>query len=303
MNEVLPTWPWSFPNGSAMLLVYGAIGLVLAVGLVAALFFTPKSLRRPIVATCTFLAGFYFVLRWLWPTAQDYKQDEVPRGIVEKVSFNLEYLMPFVSSFTQVLGALLLGLGISSLLRLHFNQLFKKHKDWFFSLTLIISMLLMLIFGFWDWSSRLAPGAEDKIQAAPAIFPHFAKDLLFDGLMINLDAVMFSIIAFFIFSAAYRAFRIRSLESTILLSVALIVMLSLMGAVVWKWDNGINNLAARLDVNQGGFIDNFRLTTIKGWIQDTLQIPSIRAMDFGLAVGGLAMSLRLWLSIEKGVSH
>ena len=302
MNNQTGFFHFSFPNGSSELKIWIAIGFILSSLFVASLFFAPRALRRPIVVTGTFIAGFYFVLKWLWPSAQDYKETDIPRGVVEKVSFNLEYLMPFVSNFTQVLAALLLGLGISSLLRIHITQLVKKHKDWFFSLTLIVSMVAMVTFGIWDWATRLAPGAEEKILEAPAPV-HFAKDLLFDGLLINLDAVMFSIIAFFIFSAAYRAFRIRSIESTILLSVALIVMLSLMGAFVGIWDDRIDGIAKVANMDPGGFLDNFRLTTVKSWIQDTLQIPSIRAMDLGLAVGGLAMSLRLWLSIEKGVSN
>jgi hypothetical protein len=111
---------------------------------------------------------------------------------------------------------------------------------------------------------------------------------------------MFSIIAFFIFSAAYRAFRIRSIESTILLGTALIVMLGLMGGVVVGQDSLLNSIA---QPGESVIVDSLRLPTIRSWIQDNLQSPSIRAMEFGLAIGGLAMALRLWLSIEKGVSH
>jgi hypothetical protein len=302
MNNQQGFFHFSFPNGSTELKIWIAIGFILSCAFVASLFFAPKALRRPIVVFGTFIGGFYFILKWLWPAAQDYKETEIPRNVVERVSFNLEYLLPFVSSFTQVLAALLLGLGISSLVRIHFGQLMKKHRDWFFSFTLLSSMVAMAIIGIWDWAQRLGPGAEEKIAESPYAVT-FVKDLLFDGLLINLDAVMFSIIAFFIFSAAYRAFRIRSVESTILLTVALIVMLSLMGAIVSLCDIGVDKIASSTGLDSGGFMDNFRLTTVKAWIQDTLQIPSIRAMDLGLAVGGLAMSLRLWLSIEKGVSN
>jgi hypothetical protein len=111
-----------------------------------------------------------------------------------------------------------------------------------------------------------------------------------------MDAAMFSIIAFFILSAAYRAFRIRSIEATVLLASALVVMLSLMGAVTNAWQGGIDTLAHG---NQASFLQNFSLDTIRGWLTNNVQTPSIRGIDFGIGIGSLAMGLRLWLSLER----
>jgi hypothetical protein len=293
-----PTNFWTAPQGSTALLWRIIIAFVVGCGIVIGISYLPKNLRRPTVTTVTFLGGLYFVMHYLWPTAQDYSKAEIPRGTTEVVSFWLQGTLPTVTSFMQILGALMFGLGISSLLRIHITQLVRKHRDWFFSLTLLTSMAVMLFFGFWNWRTRLGPGAEAAVLSEPKVFPHFAYDFLFNGLFMNLDAVMFSIIAFYIFSAAYRSFRLRSVESTILLGTALLVMLSLMGGVLLGWDRVIDSLGS-----PGGLMDNLRLGVIKDWVQNNLQSPSIRAMEFGLAIGGLAMSLRLWLSIEKGVSH
>ena len=49
---------------------------------------------------------------------------------------------------------------------------------------------------------------------------------LFDGVYNPLSATMFSLLAFFVASASYRAFRARTKEATILLSAAMIILLA-----------------------------------------------------------------------------
>src|SRR5437764_852980 len=48
---------------------------------------------------------------------------------------------------------------------------------------------------------------------------------IFQDLLANFDAAMFASLAFFIIGAAYRAFRIKSAEATLLMLSALVVML------------------------------------------------------------------------------
>jgi hypothetical protein len=119
----------------------------------------------------------------------------------------------------------------------------------------------------------------------------YAKDLLFDGFLQKMDAAMFSLIAFYILSAAYRAFRARSVEATVLLISALIVILSLMGLLQNTWDRGIDSTHVEL-------LKNLRLDDIATWLKNTMQTSSIRGLDFGVGIGLLAMALRLWLSLE-----
>jgi hypothetical protein len=108
--------------------------------------------------------------------------------------------------------------------------------------------------------------------------------------MKSLDATMFSIIAFYIVSAAYRAFRIRSTEATILLVSAGIIMLGQV-AIGQAITNAIPN---------EGLTANLRVENMANWILKKVNSPAIMAIDFGLGVGGLATALRLWLSLERG---
>jgi len=280
------------PNGPALLWGIGTavVGLLLTYGLSNA----PPSWRRPAVTICTFLAGAVYVAYFLWPKAQDRGPHDIPRGFSESVAFWLQDAVPVAGNIANTLSIFLLGLGIYSLMRIHLKRLFGMHKDWFFSGVVIVSMLTMVVAGYWNYYLvKYGPNAA-VLSAGPAQWTPLNRfyDILFDGLYQTMDAAMFSIIAFYILSAAYRAFRVRSVEATILLAAALLMMLSLMGPFVQLWNSGVGGHSA--------FVDNFKIDEIAMWIRKSFQEPGIRALQFGVGLGALAMGLRLWLSLERG---
>jgi hypothetical protein len=285
---------WNAPNGSQELWLKIGLALAIGVGLILALMGAPARMRRPIVAFVTFISGLYWVLYWLVPQPIDRQDNELPLD-GEGLGFWLSDAQPVISTFGQVLSSFLLGLGIYSLLRVHLKRLFRMQKDWFFSLVLLVSLVAMTGFGYADWVSRLGPNAGQYEDMANWKFIQYGRHFLFEGLLQQMDAAMFSVIAFFILSAAYRAFRVRSIEATILLATALIVMLSLMGAVGYLWDEQMLG-------QQHGFLENFKLAVIAGWLRDAVQTPAIRGIDFGVGIGALAMGLRLWLSLERSAA-
>lgn len=133
-------------------------------------------------------------------------------------------------------------------------------------------------------------GARAEIQRG---FVAQMQRFLFTDMLQVLDAATFSLIAFFILSAAFRAFRIRSIEATILMFTALIVLLSFvpLGLALTSW------------LPSGTFAGNFRLDSISDWLLAFLNTPAIRAINLGLALGVLAMGMRIMLGLEKGVSE
>lgn len=298
LAQLPPDTFWNAPHGSTELWGKILFGLLIGIGLIFALMAAPTQLRRPIIVSLTFLSGLFYVAFWAFPSPIDRAPDSAPRNAVEGVSFWLADAQPLVATFANVIAAFLIGLGVYSLLRIHLRRLMKMQKDWFFSVVLLTSLVAMVVFGYWDWIQRRGPaGAEMSLGVGwgPA---QYGKDILFDGLLQQMDAGMFSIVAFYILSAAYRAFRARSAEATILLTTALIVMLSLLGVVELAWNGAVDSLASNLGANEG-IVQNLRLTEISGWIRSNLQTPSIRGIEFGVGIGLLAMGLRLWLSLEK----
>jgi len=228
----------------------------------------PNRLRRPLIMAITFLAGLFYALEFFWPTHETGKGEE---------NFLTPWTKPF-SDMTTVLQAFALGLGVYSLASVHMRTVARQRPGWGNSLALLVSGLLMAI-------AHIGKETAGD-QSAYKTLDRF----LYDGMLKSLDATMFSIIAFYIVSAAYRAFRVRSTEATILLVSAGVIMLGqvAVGQALTNW------------IPNDGFLANFRVENQANWILKKINSPAILAIDFGLGIGALAMSLRLWLSLERG---
>ncbi len=293
--EYNPFWAKE-PGNDALLWIFLTIG----VGIVGMLLLTrvPTRARRPIVWTFTFLSGAFYVIYYLWPMPIDRDAREIPQGFVEQGGFFMKDALPRVADIANVLTFLLLCLGIFSLTKIHSARVVKKQKDWFFSVVLLVAMVVMVIVGYWDYILKEFNDPNALLTKAENWGTvNYAYDLLFDGLIQQMDAAMFSMIAFFILSAAFRAFRIRSVEATVMMASAILLMISLMGAVDYQWSELIKGWTGD---DPAHMLNNLNLSQISGWVKNYLQIPSIRALEFGVGLGALAMGLRIWLGLERG---
>ena len=90
---------------------------------------------------------------------------------------------------------------------------------------------------------------------------------------------MFSLLAFYIASASYRAFRVRSKEASVLLIAAVIMMIGRapIGEVIWK-----------------------DFPKLANWLLNVPNTAGQRAMMMGAAVGGFAAALRTLLGMDRG---
>ena len=292
--QVQPTSFWSDLPGSPSLYLKLAVGLALGIAVLFGLMQAPPQTRRPLVSAAIFLSGLYYVLLYLIPAPVDAKPGDLPTNAVESAGFFLKDGLGAVVAITNVVAGFLGGLGIYSLLRIHGVRLARRTRDWGFSLVLLVSLVLMFVFGLFDWLSRQGAAGAKLDNPQNWGFVQYGRDFLFEGLLQQMDAAMFSLIAFYILSAAYRAFRIRSIEATILLGTALIVILSLMGLVQGAVDGGIAKT-----FGSDSFANNFGLKSVADFLSSTFQSPAIRGVQFGVGLGTLAMGLRIWLSLER----
>lgn len=293
-----PTYNFfELPAGSGQLWIRIVVAFALGLGMLFLFLNAPVNMRRYIVGAFTFTSGLFYVLLWLWPKNVSFKPGQLARGPVEQFAVGLQETVPRVSDLSQILTGFLLLLGIISLLRIHITRATRKSADSAYSVLLLGSMAIMTVFGFLNWTDRINDKNSKLSDPANWGFVQYGQDFLFDGLLQQMEAAMFSIIAFYILSAAFRAFRIRSVESSVLMGSALILMLSLMGALTNVWGTAVDHLVTSTHI---GFFDNFKLEVVADWLKKYMQTPSIRAIEFGVGLGTISMGLRIWLGLEKG---
>jgi hypothetical protein len=265
--------------------------LVLAVAFSIALlvllhrFLGPRG-RRWLIAFVTFAGGLYLGLEYflpvrgsvLWPTG-------IPNPNPDRAANILTPGIEPAGIILSVIGAFTVGLGIYSLCQVHGRNVAQRRPGWHNSSAFFVAMLAMLVFGLWAHylPDQDAPGGRLPWQES-------TYELLFSGLFMPLQAATFSLLAFYIASAAYRAFRIHTAEAGLMMAAAFIVMLAQVPVGQWL-THGLPT---------AGPLAFFRLEALGDWIMSWLNTPAQRGIVFGVAVGGLAMSLRIWLSLERG---
>lgn len=114
------------------------------------------------------------------------------------------------------------------------------------------------------------------------------QQMLFHGVFKAAQATMFSLLAFFVASASFRAFRIKSKEAALLMGAAFIVML---GNVPVG-----NLLTSLLDKIWLGFID---FPALKEWIMMYPSSAAQSAILIGAALGYISASLKIILGVER----
>ena len=134
------------------------------------------------------------------------------------------------------------GIGMINLTRVHWRNIKLRRPDWKFSVVLIGSMYGMALFSTISSPFAIDPlGTVIPLQLIDAISPIW--QFLYYNVLISINSTIFSLLAFFIASAAYRAFKVRTLESTILLVAGLLVIIgeAPISNSIWSGFSAIQN--------------------------------------------------------------
>lgn len=170
-------------------------------------------------------------------------------------------LMEYLNNFYQLSWGIALALGFVNLTSIHWKYIARRREGWFYSTVVLVCMYGYLILGMQQTHNG----------------PQF--DWIYLNIFVPLMSTIFALVAFFITSAAYRAFRVRTKEATVLLICALFVMLGRapIGDAIW-----------------GGWS-----AFVSKWVMGVVNMAGYRGIQIGAWVGAFATALRIMLGLER----
>lgn len=101
---------------------------------------------------------------------------------------------------------------------------------------------------------------------------------LHEGIFVPLGSSMFALLSFYIASAAFRAFRLRSFEAGLLMVTAVLVVFGQVSFIAAYWD---------------GF------ALIRNWLLTVPNTAAFRGISLGASVASIVLAIRVWLSMDK----
>jgi hypothetical protein len=168
-----------------------------------------------------------------------------------------------LAQWAGVVVAFALLVGLANLIRVHLMRVVRRSEGWLYSLLVVASTLAVLGIGLLSGG----PGSEPVAWAFRWVYQ-------------PLGAAVFSLLAFFVTTAFFRALPARSAEAVVLLLAALVVL--------------VLQEAVRLGVQPLDF-----LTNVQNWISDYPVLAGTRAIILGVAFGAIGISLRVLLGFDR----
>lgn len=166
----------------------------------------------------------------------------------------------FVGWVTIIL-AFALFLGFFNVFSVHAHRIRTQKPGAIYSGVLLIALIATLIVGF----------ATNGPYSAGSIF-------VFNYILQPLEATFFALLAIFMVTAAFRAFRIRSLESFFFVLFAVIVLLGQVPLGIYLWAE---------------------FPVIKDWILNVPALAGVRGILLGVALGTIATGVRILMGADR----
>src|SRR5690606_12571489 len=133
----------------------------------------------------------------------------------------------------NMLAAIAFVMGGGNLIKLNLAKISSRRPGWGYSAVTLVAFVVTLGAGLLKVGAP--PSAEFPQSAWATSYQSEGGAFwwIFEYVLTPLNQTMFALLAFFVASAAFRAFRAKNVEATVLLVTAFVVMLGRTAAGVW----------------------------------------------------------------------
>jgi hypothetical protein len=166
-----------------------------------------------------------------------------------------------------IVATFALFLGLINVLRVHARKIRERQPGSPYSFVLLVSLLIVLTVGLLSIPGRPSGPSQPAVQ------------WIFENIQAPIQASLSALLVFFIVTATYRLFRLRNLESIVMLIVTLLV------------------LAGQVTV---GLVPV--LPGLRDWIVAVPAMAGMRGILLGVALGAVLTGIRLLLGVERPYS-
>lgn len=201
-------------------------------------------MKREIPILITLIFGLFMIVQFF-----------IPHPVINAIAGELQVWAIITISFSYVLGS-------ANILRINGELVYRKAALWPYKLVLVFGFFLMMI-----------PGLIGGIKEGG-----FANDRLFNNIYNPMSSTMYASLAFFIASAAFRAFRIRTWQAAVLAITAVLVMIGRIPISTMIWE---------------------QFPEAVDWLMNVPNTVAQRGILIGAALGAIATGLKVILGIER----
>jgi hypothetical protein len=169
-------------------------------------------------------------------------------------------------NWVVIIAAFALILGFLNVLAFHLRKITQRQEGWPYSIALLAVVGTVLFGGLTSVQGYRAPLVRT----------------IFDYVQTPLQASIFSLLAFYIASAGYRAFRVRNFETFLLVMACLVVLVGQAPLARYVWEE---------------------LPALKDWVLGVPSTAGARGILIGVALGSLATGVRVLVGFDRPYSE
>ncbi|MBA3316387.1 MAG: hypothetical protein H0T47_24260 [Planctomycetaceae bacterium] len=203
----------------------------------------------------------------------------------------------------NILAAVAFILGGGNLIKLNLQKISARRPGWGYAAVTLAAFLTTITIGL------LKIGVMPSVAFPAAIWSGDYKEegsafwWIFEYALTPLNQAMFAVLAFFVASAAFRAFRAKNTEASVLLATAFLILLGRTYAGVWltDWLPDAETAAANGEQlsNTARLLSALRIEYIADAVFGVFTLAGMRAITIGIALGVVATSLKVLLGVDR----